>query len=120
MFQRKPKVIINVTPSMTKFDHGSDLATYKKLARELAEQNRSRDRVDISLEEYENLKSRNSDLTMENSRLCSLLDAIGIPLDVIDKIVPGSLKTIVEDRVPGFNEPRSKRVHIIFDVKESW
>ena len=56
---------------------------------------KSKDRVDISLAEYEQLKSENSRLKYDNSRLKELLDKIKVPLDkpiINDEIVSCYMK----------------------------
>lgn len=51
----------------------------------------ARDRVDISLAEYNRMRSEINALKFENCRLKELLEKIEFPLDV--KILPGSLRT---------------------------
>lgn len=52
---------------------------------------KSKDRVDISLEEYENMKAEISSLSCEVYELRNILKRIDVPLD--KKIVPDSIKT---------------------------
>lgn len=67
--------------------------------RELAEklesisnaETKARDRVNISLEEYENMKAKISSLSCEVYELRNILKQIDVPLD--KKIVPDSIET---------------------------
>lgn len=52
---------------------------------------KSKDRVDITLEEYERMKNEISSLTYENRRLRNILERIDVPLD--KEIVPNSIET---------------------------
>ena len=63
----------------------------KKLECISKEEIRSRDRVDITLEEYERLKSQIDRLTIEVDRLRSILEKINVPLD--KDIIPDSIQT---------------------------
>nr|DAV24917.1 MAG TPA: hypothetical protein [Bacteriophage sp.] len=55
----------------------------------------SRDRVDISLKEYESMKRQIESLTWERDRLRSVLENIKAPLD--KNIIPGSINTYYYD-----------------------
>lgn len=52
---------------------------------------KSKDRVDISLEEYENMKNQIKSLSHEVDRLSSILERIEAPLD--KAIIPDSIRT---------------------------
>ncbi len=52
---------------------------------------KSKDRVDISLEEYEKLKRELSILRDENRELKHMLQNMGIPVDIVNDIVPDSI-----------------------------
>lgn len=51
---------------------------------------KARDRVDISLEEYERLKDENRRLSTKVSHLECLLSDLGIPAEMVNSIIPGS------------------------------
>lgn len=53
---------------------------------------KSKDRVDISLEEYERLKNQLTILRNENFSLKTTLTGIGIPLEVLTDIIPNSIE----------------------------
>ena len=59
------------------------------------EEIRSRDRVNITLEEYERMKHELSSLENEVRRLRAILGNIGIPID--KNIIPGSIRTCTMD-----------------------
>lgn len=52
---------------------------------------KSRDRVDITLEEYENMKNKIKSLSYEVDRLSRILERIDVPLD--KEIIPDSIRT---------------------------
>ena len=52
---------------------------------------KSKNRVDISLEEYENMKHTIKSLTYENNEMREILNRIEAPLD--KKIIPDSIRT---------------------------
>lgn len=52
---------------------------------------KSRDRVDITLEEYEHMKDEIKSLSYEVERLSNILERIEVPLD--EKIIPDSIVT---------------------------
>ena len=52
---------------------------------------KSKDRVDISLEEYESMKTKIKSLSYEVDRLSSILEKIEVPLD--KEIIPDSIQT---------------------------
>lgn len=52
---------------------------------------KSKDRVDISLEEYENMKNQIGSLSYEVDRLSNILKRIEVPLD--KEIIPDSIQT---------------------------
>ena len=94
----------------------------KKQRLELAEQNRinkerlefekkTKDRVDISLNEYEEMKHKIENLTAQNERYSYLLDKIGVNL--IDSIEPSTIQ------VSTMKDPirLSTKVNIQFESK---
>lgn len=56
------------------------------------EESRTKDRVDISLREYESLKKENRDLAWKVARLESILSSIRIPVEKYDLINPDSVE----------------------------
>lgn len=73
---------------------------------------KSKDRVDISLEEYENMKNQINSLSYEVDRLSSILKRIEVPLD--EKIIPDSIVTYWCDNHSAF-----KRKFIVeFEIDE--
>lgn len=71
---------------------------------------KARNRVDISLDEYDAMKEHLRLLSRENDSLKSILDKINIPYDL--PIIPSTIEVAVcEDRCRFVN-----RYHIIFDV----
>ena len=53
---------------------------------------KARDRVDISLEEYEQLKNELAILRSENYSLKDTLTRIGIPFEVMADVIPNSIE----------------------------
>lgn len=53
---------------------------------------KAKDRVDIPLAEYERLKEENEYLRRENRSLKLTLGNIGIPPEIMDRIIPSSVK----------------------------
>lgn len=53
---------------------------------------KSKDRVDISLEEYDQLKNELAILRSENYSLKDTLTRIGIPFEVMADVIPSSIK----------------------------
>lgn len=51
----------------------------------------SQDRVDISLNEYENMKKALKKLHLENEQMSKILCGLGFPIHLIDRIIPGSV-----------------------------
>ena len=68
---------------------------------------KSKDRVDITLEEYENMKRQISSLTSEVNWLRSILNRIEAPID--KNIVPDSVRTYCRDDILNFN----RRVYVV-------
>lgn len=84
----------------------------------------SQDRVDISLSEYENLKKTIAQLHRENEQMHAILDKLGFSLveydcgiNVIDNIVPGSIRTSVMDPFDYNPLCLKRRVRIEFDIE---
>lgn len=73
---------------------------------------KSKDRVDITLEEYERLKSDLDMFRTQSMRLEAMFDRIGIPYHVFDKIVPESISVSTCDNHMNF----MKRFYIQFDA----
>ena len=73
---------------------------------------KSKDRVDITLEEYERMKSDLDTFRAQCMRMKKMLNRIGIPYYVFDKIDPGSISVATCDNYMDFK----KRFYIAFDV----
>ena len=74
---------------------------------------KSKDRVDITLEEYERMKYEISSLSYENNRLKNILERIEVPLD--KEIVPNSIRSYWCDSPFEFK----RRYRIEFDI-DNW
>ena len=78
----------------------------------------SKDRVDISLKEYEELKRINKDLLVRLRHAESILGALGIAADMIPNMVPDSVKWYVAEDINMDFHIRKNRVRIEFDMEE--
>lgn len=78
------------------------------------EEIKAKDRVDITLEEYENMKRKISSLESEVRYLCSILEKIEAPLD--KNIIPDSIRTYYSDDYENFR--RVFRVEFAIDERE--
>ena len=74
---------------------------------------KSKNRVDITLEEYENMKNEIKRLSYNVDVLSNILNQIKIPLDKIDEIIPDSIKTYWCDNPCDFNK---RRFVVEFDI----
>ena len=74
---------------------------------------KSKDRVDITLEEYENMNKQIRSLSYEVERLSDILRRIEVPLD--KEIVPDSIRSYWCDNVFDFK----RKFRIEFDI-EHW
>lgn len=78
----------------------------KNLANSITEASKNdvkaRDRVDITLEEYERLKDENRLLNEEVTRLRKILSDIRIPVNIYDRIKVDAIKTSVCHNVKDF------------------
>lgn len=73
---------------------------------------KSKDRVDISLEEYLSMRRRIEELESQNSRMEKFLYRIGIPDDVIDDAEVDNIRSYYHDDIRDF----VRHYHIIVDV----
>ena len=64
----------------------------------------SKDRVDISLKEYERLKLENAKLKYEKRSMESIIKRLGIPVDLIDRIIPSSVDFVYCDDIKDFKK----------------
>lgn len=78
----------------------------------------SRDRVDISLKEYEELKRVNKDLLDRLRHAEAILNNIGINADVIPHIIPESVKWYSAESYDCGPMIRKRRFRIEFDMEE--
>ena len=78
------------------------------------EESKTKDRVDISLSEYERLKRENRDLAWKVSRLEAILSSIRIPVEKYEQIKPDSVK------VESCSDPIhfKQRIRIEFDMDD--
>lgn len=76
---------------------------------------KSKDRVDISLEDYTWMQNRIVKLERENRELFSLFHDIGIPLEVVDAIDRKSINVVHCDHIRDFK----RKYHIEFVVDAS-
>ena len=74
---------------------------------------KSKDRVDITLEEYLTMRKRIEELESQNSRMGVLINRIGIPFEELDKIDPNTVNVYHNENPTRF----TKRYQIIFDVE---
>lgn len=85
---------------------------------ELKTLSESRDRVDISLKEYEELKRVNKDLLDRLNQAERILGMLDIPADMIQHIDPDSVKTYFAEAFSQNIFVRKRRFRIEFDVEE--
>lgn len=71
---------------------------------------KSKDRVDISLEEYESMKNQIESLSYKVDKLSSILERIEVPLD--KEIVPNSIRSYWCDDIFDFK----RKFRIEFDI----
>ena len=94
---------ITVSPSDAKLC-STIVNSYRELGRTFesisAKEIKARDRVDIALEEYENMKLKIRSLESEVNYLCSILEKIEAPID--KKIIPDSVRTYYSDDYENF------------------
>lgn len=76
---------------------------------------KSKDRVDISLEEYLTMRKRIEMLESKISRMSKLVVQLGIPAEVIDSIKTDSIRVVHNDDIRDF----VRHYSIAFDVDAS-
>lgn len=74
---------------------------------------KSKDRVDITLEEYLAMREKIKKLEAKNSRMSILINRIGIPFEELDKIDPNTVNVYYNENPTRF----TKRYQIVFDVE---
>ena len=77
-----------------------------------------RDRVDISLKEYEELKRVNKDLLDRLRHAECILSKLGVAADVISLVDPDSIKIYYADSFEHSPLIRKRRYRIEFDLEE--
>ena len=114
-----PAFLINGTPF--EMAHAGELA---RLRREMERNSEkfdklieSRDRVDISLKEYEELKRINKDLLDRLRHAERVFNIIGIPADMIPLIDPDSVKVYSAESFDPGPFIRKQRYRIEFDME---
>ena len=75
---------------------------------------KSKDRVDITLKEYLEMREKIEKLERKNSQRDKLIIQLGIPVEVIDKIIPSSVKVYQNVDPMRF----TKQYQIRFNVEE--
>lgn len=85
--------------------------------RKIFEENeKNKDRVDISLREYEELKNKKFILQNRIDRLVEIIEKLGIPTDMLDSINVGSITSFSEEiRVIG---KRKHRIEFYSDLNK--
>lgn len=71
---------------------------------------KSKDRVDITLEEYERLKSENKLLTERVRTLMSVIERLNIPTEILEYILPDSVKIYTCHDIDFMNERQRYRI----------
>lgn len=96
--------------------HGSDSRAIEKLGEKIEkiakEEIKSKDRVDISLEEYQRMRKRIETLERKNSQRDELIIRLGIPAEVIDRIDTDSIVVYTTTNVRDF----TRKYTIDFEV----
>lgn len=86
--------------------HKSDSKAIKKLGDRIEKAARdeikSKDRVDISLEEYEQMRKQIETLERKNSQRDKLIIQLGIPAEIIDHILADSIRVYTMDNIMDF------------------
>ena len=99
--------------------HNSDSKAIEKLGDRIEQVARdeikSKDRVNISLEEYEQMKKQIETLERKNSQRDKLIIQLGIPAEVIDHIHTSSIRVQRCEDIRDFK----CRYHVHFDVDTS-
>lgn len=90
----------------------------RQIRNELKSLSETRDRVDISLKEYEELKRVNKDLLDRLNQAERILGMLDIPADMIQHIDPDSVKTYFAEAFSPNIFVRKRRFRIEFDVEE--
>lgn len=76
---------------------------------------KSKDRVDITLKEYEQLKDNVRKYEERCRKMGSMIMQMGIPYEVIEHIIPGSIDVATCDDPCNFK----RRYRVEFDVEDS-
>ena len=90
----------------------------KEMEKNRQEMSESKDRVDISLKEYEELKRVNKDLLNRLNHAEAILGALNIPADFVQRMVPESVKWWSSDYVSHEYGGHKHRYRIEFDTEE--
>ena len=114
----KPTLLINGTPFHLASQGLISQGELAKLRREMEKANETKNRVDISLKEYEELKRVNKDLLDRLNHAEGILGMIGIPADMIQNINRDSVKWYSAEDINFALCTRKFRYRIEFDVEE--
>ena len=109
----KPTLLINGTPFHLASQGLVSNGELAKLRREMEKSNESKDRVDISLKEYEKLKQENQRLNDHLRHAHLILEKLQIPINMIPNIIPSSVHWHESESV----EFMTRRIQIIFNVE---
>ena len=109
----KPTLLINGTPFHLASQGLVSNGELAKLRREMEKSNETKDRVDISLKEYEELKKENQRLDDELRHAHMILEKLHIPMSMIPNIIPSSVNWYESDSV----EFMTRNVQIVFKVE---
>ena len=76
---------------------------------------KARDRVDITLKEYDELRNNVKQYEERCRKMCSMIMRMGMPYEVIEHIIPGSIRVTTADNYCDFK----RRYRVEFDVEDS-
>lgn len=80
----------------------------------------ARNRVDISLAEYESMKEQIRKLEDENASFKRVLDKLHFPVHAIDRVKPDTVKVLCSENEGDPLKPSSLKYRIEFDVEQDW
>lgn len=109
----KPTLLINGTPFHLASQGLISQGELAKLRREMEKVNETKDRVDISLKEYEELKRENERLTDKLRHAYMILEKLNIPMSMIPNIIPSSVNWYETDSI----EFMTRSIRIEFKVE---
>lgn len=114
MFDKYYAHISAYTPDPALAKANSEIA--KSIREASKEEVESRNRVDITLKEYEEMKRSIENLRASNDRMYRLFEMIGIPYEYIEQADLSSVETETCEKIDHRTLMRKTRVRIEFDV----